>query len=114
MEKSAQLCEVFGLAGPEHSAERVAMRVSQGGHDVPGDKLWSRFARTLDNLRVANSKLPHVLVFDKILHAAENETFGSMATLGRLAATNRPGPTCGAATARPAWASSGSRGTGYR
>jgi len=57
------LCYV-GLAGPEQSAERVAMRVSQGGHDVPDDKLWSRFARTLDNLRAAISKLPHVLVFD--------------------------------------------------
>jgi predicted ABC-type ATPase len=57
------LCFI-GLTGPEQSAERVAMRVSQGGHDVPNNKLWSRFARTLDNLRAAISKLPHVLIFD--------------------------------------------------
>ena len=46
------LCYI-GLSGPDQSAERVAMRVSQGGHDVPDDKLWSRFPRTLDNLQAA-------------------------------------------------------------
>lgn len=57
------LCYI-GLAGPEQSSERVAMRVSQGGHDVPDDKLLSRFPRTLDNLRSAIDRLPHVLVYD--------------------------------------------------
>ena len=32
------LCYI-GLSTPEQSAERVAMRVSQGGHDVPDEKL---------------------------------------------------------------------------
>jgi predicted ABC-type ATPase len=40
------------------------MRVSQGGHDVPVQKLRSRFPRTLANLRTATRELPHVLVFD--------------------------------------------------
>ena len=40
------------------------MRVLQGGHDVPSDKLASRFGRTLDNLRHTIRELPHVLVFD--------------------------------------------------
>jgi len=57
------LCYI-GIAGPEVSEERVAMRVSQGGHDVPSDKLQSRFARTIDNLRLAIQRLPHVLVYD--------------------------------------------------
>ena len=57
------LCYV-GLARPELSEERVAMRVSQGGHDVPRGKLRSRFPRTLANLRIAVRELPHVLVFD--------------------------------------------------
>ncbi|MBI3466297.1 MAG: AAA family ATPase [Planctomycetes bacterium] len=57
------LCYV-GLAGPGQSTERVAMRVSQGGHDVPDEKLRSRFRRTLDNLHAAITRLPHVLVFD--------------------------------------------------
>jgi predicted ABC-type ATPase len=57
------LCYI-GLSSPDQSTERVAMRVSQGGHDVPDDKLRSRFARTLVNLRAAIARLPHVLIYD--------------------------------------------------
>src|SRR4051812_47984107 len=55
---------VVAIAGPDQSIERVAMRVSQGGHDVPDDKLRSRFPRTLANLRAAIAQLPHVLIYD--------------------------------------------------
>jgi predicted ABC-type ATPase len=54
----------IGIDGPEISEERVAMRVLQGGHDVPGDRLAARFPRTLENLRRAIGALPHVLVYD--------------------------------------------------
>jgi predicted ABC-type ATPase len=57
------LCFI-GVSGPEICEERVAMRVSQGGHDVPADKLVARYPRTLANLRAADRELPHVLVFD--------------------------------------------------
>ncbi|MEK7765129.1 MAG: zeta toxin family protein [bacterium] len=57
------LCFI-GLARAGISEERVAMRVSQGGHDVPTEKLKSRFPRTLGNLRAALRELPHVLVHD--------------------------------------------------
>jgi predicted ABC-type ATPase len=57
------LCYI-GLSGPDQSTERVAMRVSQGGHDVPDDKLYSRFSRTLANLRAAIAQLPHVRIYD--------------------------------------------------
>lgn len=40
------------------------MRVSQGGHDVPTDKLFTRYPRTLANLQAAMRVLPHVLIFD--------------------------------------------------
>jgi predicted ABC-type ATPase len=40
------------------------MRVSQGGHDVPAEKLKSRFPRTLANLKKAMRVLPHVLILD--------------------------------------------------
>ena len=40
------------------------MRVSQGGHDVPTEKLKSRFPRTLANLKAAVRDLPHVLIYD--------------------------------------------------
>jgi predicted ABC-type ATPase len=54
----------IGLSGPQSSEERVAMRVSQGGHNVPTEKLKSRFSRSLANLKAAIRGLPHVLVFD--------------------------------------------------
>jgi predicted ABC-type ATPase len=57
------LCFI-GISGPKVSEERVAMRVSQGGHDVPADKLQSRYSRTLANLRSAVRELPHVWIFD--------------------------------------------------
>jgi predicted ABC-type ATPase len=57
------LCFI-GLSSAKLSAERVAMRVSQGGHAVPVEKLKSRFPRTLANLKSAITDLPHVLVFD--------------------------------------------------
>lgn len=57
------LCFI-GLAGSETSEERVAMRVSQGGHDVSTEKLVSRYPRTLANLRTAIRELPAVYVFD--------------------------------------------------
>ena len=57
------LCFI-GISGPEVSIERVAMRVSQGGHDVPDVKLMERFPRTLANLKAAIEQLPHVRVFD--------------------------------------------------
>lgn len=40
------------------------MRVCQGGHDVPDDKLRSRFSRTQANLQRAIQRLPHVIVFN--------------------------------------------------
>ena len=54
----------IGVSHPDISEERVAMRVSQGGHDVPPEKIQSRFARTLENLRAAIRELPHVLIYD--------------------------------------------------
>jgi len=57
------LCFI-GISGPETSEERVAMRVSQGGHDVPADKLKTRFPRTMANLKAAIRELPYVVIFD--------------------------------------------------
>lgn len=57
------LCFI-GISGPDVSEQRVAMRVSQGGHDVPSEKLVSRYPRTLANLQAAIRELPHVWIFD--------------------------------------------------
>ena len=57
------LCFI-GISGPDISEERVAMRVSQGGHDVPTEKLISRYPRSLANLKSALRELPRVWIFD--------------------------------------------------
>jgi len=53
-----------GVSAPEISEERVVLRVLQGGHDVPTDKLVTRFPRTMENLRLSMLRLPLVLVYD--------------------------------------------------
>ena len=40
------------------------MRVLQGGHDAPTEKLRARYPRTMENLAKAIKDLAHVLVFD--------------------------------------------------
>ena len=54
----------IGISDAAMSEERVIMRVTQGGHDVPAEKLATRFPRTLENLRKSIRTLPHVFVFD--------------------------------------------------
>jgi predicted ABC-type ATPase len=53
----------IGIESAEESSKRVAMRVSQGGHDVPDEKLRARFDRTQANLQRAIQRLPHVIIF---------------------------------------------------
>jgi predicted ABC-type ATPase len=57
------LCFI-GLESTSASEARVAMRVSQGGHDVPRGKLVARFPRTLANLKTALREIPVVMTFD--------------------------------------------------
>ena len=52
------------IADPGMSVQRVSMRVAQGGHDVPDEKLIARFDRTLANLNRALAVLPNVIIFD--------------------------------------------------
>lgn len=60
---SVVLCFI-GLDDVELSDTRVAMRVSQGGHDIPTAKLVDRFPRILANLARALDALPLVQLFD--------------------------------------------------
>ncbi len=57
------LCFI-GISGPEVSEQRVAMRISQGGHDVPTVKLIERYPRTMANLKAAIGQVPNVWIFD--------------------------------------------------
>ncbi len=89
---SVVLCFI-GITGPARSEERVAMRVSQGGHDVPTDKLKARFPRTLANLKQAIAELPCVLIFDN----------DNLATPYHLVATYQNGRPTFSAVSIPRW-----------
>ncbi len=54
----------IGISSPQRSVMRVAQRADEGGHDVPTDKLTTRFPRTMENLRLSMLRLPLVLVYD--------------------------------------------------
>ena len=54
----------IGISGPEISDDRVAMRVLQGGHDVPADKIRERYPRVMHNLKRALVELSNVRVYD--------------------------------------------------
>ena len=54
----------IGISSPNVSIDRVGMRVLEGGHSVPQNKLASRFPRTMENLRLAILRLPLVFVYD--------------------------------------------------
>lgn len=54
----------IGISGSDISVDRVGMRVLEGGHGVPAEKLEGRYPRTMENLRLALLRLPHVLVYD--------------------------------------------------
>jgi predicted ABC-type ATPase len=54
----------IGISSPDVSVDRVGMRVLEGGHGVPEEKLVARFPRTMENLRLAMLRLPLVLVYD--------------------------------------------------
>jgi predicted ABC-type ATPase len=43
---------------------RVDQRIARGGHDVPRDRIVSRFERSLDNLRRAITVVPTIELFD--------------------------------------------------
>ena len=53
-----------GIDSAETCRQRVEMRVAKGGHDVPSDKIDSRYARTMENLRKALVSLPNVYMYD--------------------------------------------------
>lgn len=54
----------IGIQDATISEQRVAMRASRGGHDVPPEKLAQRFPRTMNNLKRALAVLSNVWVYD--------------------------------------------------
>jgi hypothetical protein len=60
-----QVILVFvGTNNPQINVERVALRVQQGGHDVPTDKIIARYHRTLQLLPRAVELAKTTYIFD--------------------------------------------------
>lgn len=53
-----------GTEDPEISIERVALRVAQGGHDVPTDRIIARWFRTMEQLSEAIEESDRAFIFD--------------------------------------------------
>lgn len=81
----------IGISSAEMGGERVGMRVLQGGHDVPGEKLASRFPRILANLKNAIRDLPHVWIFDND-DLARPYRLAAVCEGGKLVRLNQPTP----------------------
>ena len=58
---------------PQLNVQRVALRVEQGGHDVPTDKVIARYSRALDNLDAAISIAGTVEVYDNSVPGRQHE-----------------------------------------
>jgi predicted ABC-type ATPase len=54
----------IGLESAELSQARVIQRVAAGGHDVPDEKLFARFPRTLENLSRAIGVVNEARLYD--------------------------------------------------
>jgi predicted ABC-type ATPase len=67
----------IGLASAELSRGRVLQRVrDEGGHDVPDDRIESRYPRTLENLKRALPRVDLALVLD---NSSPSEPYGFVA-----------------------------------
>src|SRR5258707_1120308 len=54
----------IGIADADLSSRRVDQRIARGGHDVPRDRIASRFERSLANLEAARDFVPTVELYD--------------------------------------------------
>lgn len=74
----------IGLESSELAIARVVQRTAEGGHDVPDDKITSRFPRTLANLEKALAFVDHAFLFD---NSSADEPYRFVAELrdGRIA-----------------------------
>jgi predicted ABC-type ATPase len=84
----------IGIDSPELSMARVSQRVLEGGHDVPDEKIQSRYPRTLQNLRASLSVVDYAVLID---NSSADEPYRFVATYvaGELSSTG---------AVRPAWA----------
>lgn len=76
----------IGLTSARLSALRVDQRVARGGHDVPRDRIASRYTRSLSNLKTATAFVPTVKLYD---NSSADKPFTHIATFHDGALTFR-------------------------
>ena len=76
----------IGIANAELSALRVDQRLASGGHDVPRDRIASRFERSLQNLAKAIELVPTVQLYD---NSSAEEPYRLVATFDTGSLTSR-------------------------
>jgi predicted ABC-type ATPase len=85
-----------GLESVEKSKERVAIRHSKGGHDVPADRLESRYPRVLENFAHGAIAASLALVMDNSEDREDDaqDTYWDIAFFedGRLVTTDNSPP----------------------
>ena len=79
----------IGLASPQLSQARVVHRVLNGGHDVPDEKLFARYPRTLENLLRAAREVDALLLYD---NSSAAEPFRHLGRLERGEVVERHPP----------------------
>jgi predicted ABC-type ATPase len=84
----------IGLESADLSRGRIIERVQAGGHDVPDEKIVTRFPRTFANLRQALSFVDQALLFD---NSSADQPFRFVAEFRNGGRRRRKGY-------RPAWA----------
>ena len=52
------------LDSPDRNVERVRLRVAKGGHDVPEERVWARYVRSLAQLPWFFRRADRAWVFD--------------------------------------------------
>ena len=64
VEAGYEVALIYIAVEPPLSAARIDQRVAIGGHDVPRDRIASRFKRSIVNLRKAIRFVPLVKIYD--------------------------------------------------
>lgn len=81
----------FHLNSIELNQARVKQRVSEGGHDVPPEKIATRIPRTMDYVSDALGLADHVRLLDNSSHAEPFKIIASI-DLGNITAHVEPLP----------------------
>jgi predicted ABC-type ATPase len=74
----------IGVSSAKLLERRIDARIAQGGHDVPRDRIASRFERSLRNLDAAIRFVPTVKIYD---NSASTNPYRSIATFANGVAT---------------------------